>query len=170
MGTADGSTLVLRAARFACERHAGQSKPRQKRPVADHCLEVALLVSEAGQPPVVAAAALLHDTLEKTATTADELEAVFGPRIRALVEAVTDLPGESDETTRARLQRAPAEAQLIKCADIVSNLEALARAGELTGKDLSDKAATLQVLQHAEPSLAERAARIIARGTPGGAG
>ena len=74
------------------------------------------------------------------------------------------LPGESEAAAHARLKSAPSEAQTIKCADIVSNLEALARAGELTTKDLEDKAATLAVLTHADPLLAERAARIIERG------
>ena len=56
-------TLVLRAVRLACERHAGQSKNRQRRPVIDHVLEVAQFVSEAGFPPEVVAAAVLHDTI-----------------------------------------------------------------------------------------------------------
>lgn len=164
MSDGDTSDLLLRAARFACERHAAQSKPRQKRPVIDHCLEVALLVSEAGLPRAAVAAAILHDTLEKTATSAHELETRFGPRIRALVEAVSDLPGETDAAAKARLKAAPADAQSIKCADIVSNLEALAQKGELRAKDLADKAATLAVLDHADASLAGRAARIIRRG------
>jgi (p)ppGpp synthase/HD superfamily hydrolase len=157
-------TLVLRAARLACARHAGQVKNRQRRSVIEHCLEVAQLVAEAGFPGEVVAAAVLHDTVEKTDTELHELEEQFGSRVRALVEAVTDLPGESKAAIHARLKSAPTEAQTIKCADIASNLEALARVGELTTKDLEDKAATLAMLSRADPSLAERAARIIARG------
>jgi (p)ppGpp synthase/HD superfamily hydrolase len=160
----NSTTLLLRAARFACERHAGQTKPRQKRPVMDHCLEVALLVSEAGLPAVAVAAAILHDTLEKTATDRHELDAQFGPRVGALVEAVSNVPAEVDAAAKQRLKAAPADAQSIKCADIVSNLEALARKGELTAKDLADKAATLAVLDQAEPTLAARAASVIERG------
>jgi (p)ppGpp synthase/HD superfamily hydrolase len=158
-----GIALVLRAARFACERHAGQSKKRQRRSIIDHCLEVAILVSETGLPSDVVAAAILHDTVEKTDTEQNELEQQFGPRVRALVEAVTDTPGELEQAIHARLKAAPPEAQTIKCADIVSNLEALARVGQLTPDDLEDKAATLAVLTRAAPSLAARAASIIAR-------
>jgi (p)ppGpp synthase/HD superfamily hydrolase len=157
-------TLVLRATRFACARHAGQSKNRQQRSVIDHCMEVAQLVAEAGFPGEVVAAALLHDTVEKADTEQHELEEQFGPRVRALVEALTDQPRESEAAAHARLKSASPEAQTIKCADIVSNLEALARAGELTTEDLEDKAATLAVLTDANSALAERAARIIARG------
>src|SRR5262245_43710436 len=159
-----GVTLVLRAARFACERHAGQSKRRQRRSIIDHCLEVAILVSETGQPADVVAAAILHDTVEKTDTKQHELEELFGARVRALVEAVTDAPWESEAAIHARLKSAPAEAQTIKCADIVSNLGGLADVGELTAKDVDDKAATLAVLERADTSLAAHAARIIERG------
>jgi (p)ppGpp synthase/HD superfamily hydrolase len=157
-------TLVLHAARFACARHDGQTKKRQRRPVIDHLLEVAELVSAAGFPPDVVAAAVLHDTIEKTATEPTELEERFGPRVRALVDAVSDAPWESEDAIHARLKAAPAEAQSIKCADIVSNLEALARVGELTAKDREDKAATLAVLAQADASLRERAGRIVAPG------
>jgi (p)ppGpp synthase/HD superfamily hydrolase len=156
--------LVLHAARFASVRHDGQTKKRQRRPVIDHLLEVAELISAAGLPPDVIAAAVLHDTIEKTATEPAELEQRFGPRVRALVDAVSDAPWESEDAIHARLKAAPAEAQSIKCADIVSNLEALARVGELTAKDREDKAATLAVLTQADASLRERAGRIVARG------
>ena len=157
-------TLVLHAARFACARHDGQTKKRQRRPVIDHLLEVAELVSAAGFPPDVVAAAVLHDTIEKTATEPAELEERFGARVRALVDAVSDAPWESEDAIHARLKAAPAEAQSIKCADIVSNLEALARVGELTAKDRADKAATLAVLTQADASLRERAGRLVAPG------
>ena len=159
----DGS-LLLRAARFACERHAGQVKPRQRRPVIDHCLEVALLVSEAGLGPEVIAAAILHDTLEKTETRRAEIETRFGAHVSALVEALTDLPSESDAAAKERLGRAPDEAQSIKCADIISNLEALARKGELTAGDRTEKAATLAVLDRADARLAARAASVVEHG------
>jgi (p)ppGpp synthase/HD superfamily hydrolase len=164
MPNSEDVTLAMRAARLACERHAGQSKKRQRRSVIDHCLEVAQLVSEAGFAGEVVAAAVLHDTVEKGDTEQHELEERFGPRVRALVEAVTDAPWETKQAVHARLKSAPPEAQTIKCADIVSNLEALARVGELTTGDLEDKAATLAVLTDANPALAERAARIIADG------
>src|ERR1044072_9271043 len=94
---AAGLALVLRAARFACERHAGQSKNRQRRPVIDHVLEVAQLVSDGGFPVDVVVAAVLHDTIEKSETEPGELEAQFGPRVRALVDEVSDAPWEEKE-------------------------------------------------------------------------
>jgi (p)ppGpp synthase/HD superfamily hydrolase len=159
-----GIARVLRAARFACARHADQGKQRQRRPVIDHVLEVAQLVGEAGLSVDVVVAALLHDTVEKAAAEPLELEQRFGSCVRVLVNAVTDAPWESEDAIRLRLKAAPAEAQSIKCADIVSNLEALAGADALTAKDLEEKAATPAVLVHAEPSLRDRAGRVIDRG------
>jgi (p)ppGpp synthase/HD superfamily hydrolase len=156
-------SLLLRAVRLACERHAGQVKPRQKRPVIDHCLEVAQFVSEAGLGPEIVTAAILHDTLEQTETAAHEIEAGFGPGVRALVEALTDLPQDSEDGRKARLKAAPAGAQSIKCADIASNLEALARVSALTLQDINDKAATVAILNRADPQLLRRAQRILAR-------
>jgi (p)ppGpp synthase/HD superfamily hydrolase len=164
MSTAGDCSSLLRAARFACERYADQNKPRQKRSTIDHCLEVAQLVCDVGLPREVVAAAILHDTLEKTETAHHELDARFGSRIRELVEAVTDLPWDTDEAARARLKTAPSEAQSIKCADIISNLEGLAKAGELTEKDMDEKAAMLAVLNKANDQLVRRAASLVARG------
>jgi (p)ppGpp synthase/HD superfamily hydrolase len=161
MHVASDCSLLLRAARFACERHAGQRKSRQKRSTIDHCLEVAQLVCEAGLPCEAVAAAILHDTLEKTETAHHELDAQFGQRIRELVKAVTDLPWDADDANKARLAAAPHDAQSIKCADIVSNLEGLAKVGELTAKDMEEKAATLAILKNADDELARRAARLV---------
>jgi (p)ppGpp synthase/HD superfamily hydrolase len=163
-GGTTAMTRVLRASRFACARHAGQSKKRQRRPIIDHVLEVAQLVSEVCPSTDVVVAALLHDVVEKAGAEPQELQEQFGSRVRMLVDAVTDAPWESEDAIRLRLKAAPAEAQSIKCADIVSNLEALAGAGELTAKDLADKAAILAVLVNADPSLRDRAARIVTRG------
>jgi (p)ppGpp synthase/HD superfamily hydrolase len=107
------------------------------------------------------AAAILHDTLEKTETAHHELDAQFGQRIRELVKAVTDLPWDADDANKARLAAAPHDAQSIKCADIVSNLEGLAKVGELTAKDMEEKAATLAILKNADDELARRAARLV---------
>ena len=56
-------------------------------PIA-HPLEVARLLEREGKPDEVIAAGLLHDTLEKTATTRAELQHRFGTRVAGLVESV----------------------------------------------------------------------------------
>jgi guanosine-3',5'-bis(diphosphate) 3'-pyrophosphohydrolase len=72
-------------------------------------------------------AAVLHDTLEDTETTPEELERQFGPEVRALVEEMTDdqrLP--APERKRLQVEHAPAltsKAKLIKLGDKIANVQ-----------------------------------------------
>jgi guanosine-3',5'-bis(diphosphate) 3'-pyrophosphohydrolase len=121
--------FLLRAIAFAAHKHRDQRrKDHRASPYVNHPVAVALLLVEvAGVTDAeVLAAALLHDTLEDTATTSQEIKAVFGPRVRSLVEEVTD-----DKTLlkaeRKRLQVEHAhglsdDAALIKLADKIANV------------------------------------------------
>ena len=80
--------LILKAASFAAHKHRDQRrKDAEATPYINHPLALAsLLADEAGITDAeVLAAALLHDTIEDTLTTADELRAVFGERITSIV-------------------------------------------------------------------------------------
>jgi (p)ppGpp synthase/HD superfamily hydrolase len=125
-------SLIMQAADFAARRHAGQRrKGVAGEPYDNHLLEVAALLAEAtgGNDAALVAAALLHDTLEDTATEYEELDARFGPEIAAVVAAVTDdksLP--KAERKRRQIESAPAasaRAKLLKIADKTSNVRAL---------------------------------------------
>jgi guanosine-3',5'-bis(diphosphate) 3'-pyrophosphohydrolase len=127
--------LVLRAAAFAAEKHRMQRrKDHEASPYINHPLALAhILSSEGGITDVtVLVAALLHDTVEDTETSLDELEREFGAAVAAVVAEVTDdksLPKEE----RKRLQVAKASsksraARLVKLADKISNLRDIAAA------------------------------------------
>ena len=91
----DGLALVLEAASFAADRHRKQRrKDLHATPYINHPLALAsTLAVEGGVTDAeVIAAALLHDTLEDTQTTASELREAFGDRVAAMVEEVTDDP------------------------------------------------------------------------------
>jgi (p)ppGpp synthase/HD superfamily hydrolase len=130
-----GSDLILvgRAADFAAHRHVSQRrKGAAGEPYINHLIEVGRLLAEAteGRDAALVAAGLLHDTLEDTPTTFEELEAQFGSDIAGLVAEVTDdksLP--KAERKRRQVATAAAKskrARLIKIADKTSNLRALA--------------------------------------------
>lgn len=123
---------VLRAARFAAEKHAGQRrKGAAAEPYINHLLEVAQLVADSLSEPDIELvnAALLHDTVEDTNASREELEAHFGADVAALVAEVTDdksLPKE--ERKRLQIVNAPHKtprAQRIKIADKISNLRSI---------------------------------------------
>lgn len=121
--------LILKAAAFAADKHRTQRrKDAEASPYINHPLALAYILSAEGEvtDPNIIAAALLHDTVEDTETTAAELSDEFGPVIAGIVVEVTDdktLPKEE----RKRLQVAKAAsksngAKLVKLADKISNL------------------------------------------------
>ena len=123
---------VLEAALFAAEKHAQQKrKGLGGEPYINHLIEVAALVAGSISEPDadLVAAALLHDTIEDTATTKEELIRRFGSDVADLVAEVTDdktLPKQ--ERKRLQVENAPKKskrAQIIKLADKISNLRSI---------------------------------------------
>jgi len=91
--------FVMRAFRVADQAHTGQMRASGE-PYISHCIAVAkILAEEMYAPPKVIAAGLLHDTVEDTEITLDDLKRDFGEEIANLVDAVTKL------TTLPRVSR-----------------------------------------------------------------
>ena len=127
------TVLIAHALRFAAERHSGQRRKGQaKEPYVNHLAEVAELVANAteGKDANLVAAALLHDTIEDTETSSDELVAVFNSDIAQLVADVTDdksLPKQDRKNLQVVNSRAQnMRVKLLKLADKTSNLRSLA--------------------------------------------
>jgi guanosine-3',5'-bis(diphosphate) 3'-pyrophosphohydrolase len=121
--------LVLKAAQFAAQKHKGQTRDDlDKSPYIDHPKSVARIISEIGgiDDPQILAAALLHDTLEDTETTSEELKSVFGKRVCRLVEEVSDNKNLPKEVRKQhQIEHAAvisADAVLIKLGDKISNV------------------------------------------------
>jgi guanosine-3',5'-bis(diphosphate) 3'-pyrophosphohydrolase len=134
MAEGDAIDLVLRAVSFAAEKHRNQRrKDADASPYINHPIELTTLLHEAGvADPVVLCAALLHDNIEDTDTTGDELRRRFGPEIAATVIEVTD-DKSLDRAERKRLQVEHAahisdRAKLVKLADKTCNLRDMATA------------------------------------------
>lgn len=123
---------VARAFDFVARKHVSQRrKGTSEEPYINHLIEVAHLLAEAtdGADTVLVMAGALHDVIEDTDVTADELARVFGAEITALVLEVTDDEALSyAERKRRQVETAPhisARAKLIKLADKTSNLRSL---------------------------------------------
>lgn len=124
-----GLAGLLSALRFAADKHRDQRrKGACASPYINHPIEVAELLARVGRvtDPVLLQAAVLHDTLEDTQTTAKELDRHFGSNVRRLVEEVTDDKTlEKKERKRLQIEHAPslsAAARLIKLADKICNV------------------------------------------------
>jgi guanosine-3',5'-bis(diphosphate) 3'-pyrophosphohydrolase len=126
-----GIRLISEAAEFAARRHTGQKrKGRGEEPYINHLAEVANLLSAAtnGEDPELVAAGWLHDTLEDTETTQEELARRFGLRVAGLVvECTDDMSLQKSERRQRQIEDAPEKskgAKLIKIADKISNIRA----------------------------------------------
>lgn len=120
---------ILKAASFAAEKHRDQRrKDAESSPYINHPITLANVLANEGNvtDPDVLCAALLHDTIEDTETTAGELRGIFGDTVTGIVLEVTDdksLP----KAERKRLQiehaaHASPQAKLVKLADKICNL------------------------------------------------
>src|SRR6266478_6062750 len=84
---------ILAAAQFAAEKHAQQRrKGEAQEPYINHLIEVARLIADSSDQldPELIMAGLLHDTVEDTGVTKEELAHKFGPDVASLVAEVTD--------------------------------------------------------------------------------
>jgi GTP pyrophosphokinase len=82
--------LVLRAYRVAHRAHEGQTR-KSGDPYITHPVAVATILAEIGMTPTTLAAALLHDTVEDTDYSLDQLREDFGSEIAVMVDGVTKL-------------------------------------------------------------------------------
>lgn len=113
---------------FVTERHAGQ-KYGERDYVSTHLCEVASLVAvQARGDADLETAAWLHDVVEDTSTTLEEVQALFGEGVAALVWAVTSAEGknrkERNAATYPKIRSAGARAVVLKLCDRISNVEA----------------------------------------------
>ena len=123
---------LSQAADYAARQHVAQRRKGERaEPYVNHLTEVAAMLAEAtdGADPVLVMGGLLHDTLEDTDATYEDLLARFGPDVAALVAEVTDdksLP--KDVRKRLQIEKTPSKsrrAKLLKIADKTSNLSSL---------------------------------------------
>ena len=129
--------LLDRAIIFAVKAHAGTERRGKGYPYIVHPLEAVEIVATMTADQELLAAAALHDTVEDTDVTVDQIRAEFGERIAALVASESDTfeEGVSEEASwhsrkRAaieRLARASHDAKIVALGDKLSNMRAIAR-------------------------------------------
>lgn len=123
---------MLRATSFAALKHREQRrKNASQAPYVEHPIRVAEILATIGKVDavVVLQAALLHDTIEDTETSFEEIEQQFGPKVAKIVSEVTDHKSLSKiERKQKQIEHAShisSEAKLVKLADKIANLEDL---------------------------------------------
>ena len=124
--------LVLRAIRFAAEKHSDQRRKDSKlSPYINHPVQVAETLWTIGEvrDDTLLVAAILHDTIEDTATSPEEIRTQFGDQVLALVLEVTDDKSLPDKVRKQlQIETAPHKSQrakLLKLADKICNVRDL---------------------------------------------
>ena len=138
--------LLDRAIVFAVKAHAGTERRGKGFPYIVHPMEAMEIVATMTPDQELLAAAALHDTVEDTDVTIDQIRAEFGDRVASLVEAESDVmvEGVSEEDSWHarkqaaidRLARAPHDAKMVALGDKLSNMRAIARDYAMQGDKL----------------------------------
>jgi (p)ppGpp synthase/HD superfamily hydrolase len=167
-----GMDVVRKAQVYAMAAHAavGQKRKYTNEPYIVHPAEVAKIVAGVpGSTPDMVAAAWLHDVVEDTGCTFNDIHMGFGIDIATLVGWLTDVskPEDGPRWFRKKMDRehtaaAPAEAQTIKLADLISNTKSImAHDPKFAKVYLEEKRLLLEVMTQGDPTLMAEARKFI---------
>ena len=154
---AEGRPLITAALEWAAARHGTQVRAMDRAPFILHPLEVAALLAGRGYDEDVVAAGLLHDVVENTDALHGEVRRLFGSRIGAIVEAVSedvsiDDYGRRKAALRAQVARSGPDALAVYVADKVVKAREL-RAEASRADEALDEPGLQRRLEHYEASL-----------------
>lgn len=129
--------MLQKALEFATAAHSGQVRKYTGEPYVNHCIEVVKILMHHGycsaENENMLCAAMLHDTVEDTDVTFQDIKAMFGDRVMHLVFFVTDVVGKEqgnratviDLNSHHIISTPYTESLIIKCADIISNTSSI---------------------------------------------
>ena len=142
------TTLLDRAIIFAVRAHAGTERRGKGFPYIVHPMEAVEIVATMTPDQELLAAAVLHDTVEDTDVTIEQIRTEFGERVASFVAAESDEPHQRPDSVENwrdrkqaainRIARASRDAKIVALGDKLSNMRAIARDYALQGDDLWD--------------------------------
>lgn len=152
------SEIVTLAKEFATNKHFGQKRKYYEADYIVHPRRVAIIVTTVGMPNHVIAAAWLHDTIEDTNTTYEDLYQIFGKRVADLVWELTSPSKQHPQLSREdrkamdreHISRCSEHARIVKLADRIDNVESLMKPDAPLGfvfKYLAESQQLAKVLQ-----------------------
>ena len=138
--------FVDRAIKFAVDAHANTERRGKGFPYVIHVMEAMEIVASITNDPELLAAAALHDTVEDTDITVEQVRAEFGDRVARLVDSeTTEMIAGMTETESwrmrrlssiARLRNASRDAKIVAIGDKLSNMRAIAQDYRRIGDEL----------------------------------
>lgn len=137
--------LFDKAAMFAIQAHHGTERRGRQSPYVIHCMEAASIAESITNDPELLAAAVLHDTVEDTDVSIDDIRREFGDRVASLVQTESiEIPeGSTEESSWHARKQAAIDAiasgsydeQVVAMGDKLSNMRAICR----DYKEIGDK-------------------------------
>lgn len=171
MSNPNESDLIQRARHFATQAHRriDQRRKYSNQPYEVHLKSVAGLVAEVCDDAEMIAAAWLHDTVEDTPATLEDIEREFGAGVAALVDQLTDVSRAHDGNRAARkaidrehLAQASPRAKTVKLADLIDNARDICKHDSRFAQVfLQEMAALLLVLTEGDARLLARAHKTL---------
>jgi len=134
--------LICSALQFAYDLHKGQFR-KSGEPYITHPIAVATLLKELGADKTVIAAGFLHDVVEDTSITSEEIGTRFGEEVRQLVDGVTKLSKEFDEEKSQRISKSERQAENLRRMFI-----AMAKDIRVVVVKLADRLHNMRTLEH----------------------
>ncbi|MBW6486011.1 MAG: HD domain-containing protein [Syntrophobacterales bacterium] len=162
--------LEIIACEYATHHHAaiGQVRKYTGEPYIKHPAAVVKIVQSVPHTPEMLAAAWLHDTVEDTAATLEEIDQLFGQEVACMVEMLTDVSRPSNGNRKVRkaidlahTANASPEAKTIKLADMIDNKHNIVERNPKFAKVyLVEKTALLEVLTEGDATLYAQAVEL----------
>jgi (p)ppGpp synthase/HD superfamily hydrolase len=132
---------IDQAIEFAARAHKGQKRKGTKTPYISHPYGVAMILQQAGCEEEVVMAGILHDTLEDTETTEEDLLTLFGPVVLEIVKGCSEPDKgatweERKQHTLDYLKNAPLAIRQVACADKLHNIRSIKRDLNKSGEEV----------------------------------
>ena len=161
--------MLNKALKFATEAHGDQKRKYSDLPYVTHPVEVMGIVKQVSHTEAMLVAALLHDVVEDTPVTLEDIQREFGDEVAVLVEMLTDVskPEQGNRKVRKEIDRqhtakASPQAKTIKLADLISNTTSIVEHDKAFAKTyLKEKAALLEVLIEGDLTLYKEAQALL---------
>jgi len=163
--------LIAKARALAVRAHGeiGQKRKYTGEPYIVHPAAVALKVASVSDDPHLIAAAWLHDTVEDTPVTLEDIRREFGERVCDLVENLTDVSTSKDGNRRVRKEldrrhtaTGSPGAKTVKLADLIHNAKSILLAGDgFAFVFMPEMKRLLEVLKEGDATLQQEASELV---------
>lgn len=125
---------------FATKAHDGQRRKTDNVDMIFHPFTVGMLLQKSGMSEETVIAGILHDVVEDTKYTIEDIEKIFGTNVKNIVEEVTENKKlewkERKKEAIEKIKNASFEGKMVECADKINNLESLYDLLEEKGEDV----------------------------------